>query len=249
MFLLTRARSPTDAMRLILPKLAGFRVSGAPVALRIPELSPQAVYLRPGTSDIVSLRETLFGGYDAAPDFLPRDGHIRIWDLGSNIGLTVSLYACQFPNAHITGVELDPSNAALARRNTAAFGSRCEIRVGAVWVEDGLVNYEISYGREYGAHIRDSRSTQGQNAIAQAWSLNTLLKNETQIDYVKMDIEGAEARVLRERTEWASRVDCIKVECHGNYSIHDATTDLLALGFGVQSSQRHWASVTGTRRR
>jgi FkbM family methyltransferase len=36
------------------------------------------------------------------------------------------------------------------------------------------------------------------------------------VDFVKMDIEGAEREVLRRNTRWTLRVHSIKVEAHGD---------------------------------
>jgi hypothetical protein len=67
------------------------------------------------------------------------------------------------------------------------------------------------------------------------------------IDFLKMDIEGAEKRVLREHTDWASRVRCLKVECHDDYSREDCIRDLQRLGFQGEIDPSHWSCVIGNR--
>jgi hypothetical protein len=59
-----------------------------------------------------------------------------------------------------------------------------------------------------------------------------------EVDFVKMDIEGAEAQVLRRATEWAERVRSIKVEVHRTYSVSDGANDLRALGFETRIDDR-----------
>lgn len=224
--------------------------SASPLTFRLRALQGQPVTVRPGTSDLIVLYETFGAAYDAPPSFLPRDAALRIWDLGSNIGLTAAMYAAAFPNARITGVELDPDNAALARRNVATFRARCDVRSGAVWVEDGTIQYAMVAGGEHGAHVTDTLANTGaRQASAPAWSLNTLLRDDVFVDFMKMDIEGAEERVLKENTQWADKVGCIKVECHTPYSPEEAKEDLRALGFAVTQDTAHWASVLGTRAR
>jgi hypothetical protein len=66
---------------------------------------------------------------------------------------------------------------------------------------------------------------------------------------MKMDIEGAEARVLKQNTEWASKVRCIKVECHAPYTTDEAKEDLNRLGFDVVKDNLHWASIIGVKPR
>ena len=85
---------------------------------------------------------------------------------------------------------------------------------------------------------------------ATAITLDSLLErcgSPQQIDYVKMDIEGAERAVLRENTSWASRVRCIKVEVHKQYSVAAALTDVEHLGFRVRRDANHVGAVIGIR--
>jgi hypothetical protein len=67
------------------------------------------------------------------------------------------------------------------------------------------------------------------------------------VDYVKVDIEGAERELLRTATAWASRVRTIAVEVHAPYTTADCERDLSALGFTTRVDPRHWACVVGVR--
>ena len=71
----------------------------------------------------------------------------------------------------------------------------------AVWPIPGEVEYQHEAGDEGSANVRD-----GGGRFARALTLNTLLAETPRVDSVKMDIEGAEARVLRENTEWLAPV-------------------------------------------
>lgn len=212
-----------------------------PMLFRVRSLGHQAISVRPGTSDLVVLYETFGASYDAPPTILSREKAARIWDLGANIGLTVALYASAFPLARISAVELDAANADLARINTVTFGSRCEIITGAVWFEDGEIEYIIDAGMEHGAHVTEAANSTTRKSPA--WSLNTLFENDELIDFVKMDIEGAEALVLTRNTEWSTKVACLKVECHSPYTVTQAVADLEPLGYEVDQESTHWASV------
>lgn len=235
--LIMMARTPARALRLVTG------ASDRPEPLVVPRLSPSRIFVRPNSSDRSVLYMTLWGEVDDLAADVPRDRATRIWDLGANIGLTAALYAMTRPKARITGVELDDGNAELARRNTAVFGERCNIITGAVWIDDGVVDYVIASGREQEARV----GAGGSGRPAASHALNTLFARDDWIDFVKMDVEGAERQILRERTEWASKVGCIKVECHAPYSVREATRDLESLGFAVEVSSTHRASVTGRR--
>ncbi len=214
--------------------------SDYPVDLKIRALEANSFALRPGTSDFRVLFDVLGHVYDEHP---PIDRVRRVWDLGANIGLTTAIYAVEFPHARVTGVELDVNNAELARRNVAAFGARCNIITGAVWVIDGEIGYRIARGSEHSARV----SPEPVDTRAPAWSLNTLLKEDIEVDFLKMDIEGAEQRVLRENTEWADRVQFIYVEWHGAYGSDSVYRDLERLGFRPTVSARHPFAVFGAR--
>jgi hypothetical protein len=82
---------------------------------------------------------------------------------------------------------------------------------------------------------------------AAAHSLNSLLENERAVDFVKMDIEGAERDVLRTSTEWSSKVRSMKIEVHEPYTVDQCAQDLRRLGFRTRPDGRHWASVVAFR--
>jgi FkbM family methyltransferase len=210
------------------------------VDLRIRALEKNRFALRPGTSDLKVLFDVLGHVYDEHP---PIDRVRRVWDLGANIGLTTAAYAVGFPHARVTGVELDANNAEFAKRNVSAFGARCNIITGAVWISDGEISYSILRGSEHSARV----SAEPVGIRATAWSLNTLLKEDKRVDFLKMDIEGAEQRVLRENTEWSSRVQFIYVEWHGTYGSDSVCRDLKRLGFRPTISARHPFAVFGAR--
>ena len=164
-----RLRAPTKA-------LVRLRLRGGSV-----------VRCRPGTTDAQVFYDTFVAQYHLPPlGFHPSS----ILDLGSNIGTTIIHYAGLYPRARILGVELDEGNFLLAQRNIASLGDRCTVLHGAAWWEDG----EVTYGgdQEWGRRVQ-------ANGIrkAQAYSIPKLLDQlGPTVDFVKMDIEGAEAEIL-----------------------------------------------------
>lgn len=227
---------------------ARLRRSGAPVTVRFRPLGPASVKLRPQTEDDGLARDVFFTSYHLPPAGIDPRELRHIWDLGANIGLTMAHMAANFPQAHITGVELDANNAALCSENISRWHDRCEVIAAGVWTSSGTVEYERPTGRVQSFHVVDATGST-PSASAPAISLNALLERSGAmlIDYVKMDIEGAERAVLNENTEWASRVRSIKVELHHSYSIPECLTDLERLGFVAAPIPRHHAGVAGVR--
>jgi FkbM family methyltransferase len=223
---------------------------GELVELRLRGLDGTPVWVRPETSDRWVLHDVFLHRYHLPPPEITPDQARAILDLGSHIGLTIAHLAHRYPQARVVGVETDPESAALCRRNIAAFGSRCEIVEGAVWTSDGeAISYRRQRGELGSRVVQADGATDAEPAVARSVSINTLVGQlgPRAIDYVKMDIEGAEERVLRERTEWAERVRSIKVEVHPPYSVEDCRRDLARLGFRASADSRHWASATGIR--
>lgn len=236
------------------------------VQVRFRALNGVPVKLRPGTQDDGLAHDAFFKAHHLPPSSLEAKDLRVIWDLGANVGLTMAHMASLFPGARIVGVELDEDNVRLCRENIAVWGARCEIIHAAVWVADGTVAYERRAGHEQSFHVAEdvvSPAAEGTRAPASlhaatttlhsqapAMSLNTLLARTAaeQIDYVKMDIEGAEARVLKEHAEWAERVRSIKVEVHAPYGVAECSDDLQRLGFEPQPLAKRRGGVLGIRR-
>jgi FkbM family methyltransferase len=203
--------------------------TGAPARVRVRPLGGAVFELRPGTTDALSLRDTFRDAVHPPPLEAVRRGVRQIVDLGANIGATVAHNALAHPEARILGVELDPDTAALARRNIAPWADRCEILQGAVWTEDGTV----SYGgvREDGFQVSDAADGRSTRAL----SMDTVfahLPPGTRVDYLKMDVEGVEARLLSgAAAAWLDRVDSLSLQVHDPYTTADCVRDLTALGF------------------
>ena len=224
-----------------LRKIRG-QVSTEVATVSLLPLNGAKVHLRAGTSDPIVVHETFLKLYHLPPGEI---GEIHtVLDLGANVGLTVAHYAVLFPQARIIGVELDSSTADIATLNTSAWRDRCTIINGAVWTRDEKVNFGRTMGDEYGTRI----GGKGDQFEAQGYSIDTLIDKlgVDQVDFVKMDVEGAETKLLTENTGWTQRVKSLLVELHG-YPMDKCITDLEAFGFKARKHDRHWVSVWATR--
>lgn len=205
---------------------------GAPVELRPRALGGAPFFVRPGTSDaqvvwysFVQRRHLPPGGLSAPT---------VVVDLGANIGATMAHFASLHPSARVVGVELDPENAALCRRNVAAFGERCTLIEAAVWTDDGDVAYDLDAGHQDAASV----SPEGSR-VARALALTSLLEQiGGRADYVKANIEGAERALLD--TEGWERVRAVGIEVHEPFTTDACTERLRALGFTVTGSRGPW---------
>jgi FkbM family methyltransferase len=220
------------------------------VALGVRDWAGQPVYVRPTGTDWETAEVSLI----ARPHRPPADlsGVRTILDLGTNIGVTVADLAHVYDEARVLGVEPDAANVSLAMRNVAPWRHRVTILQGAAWTADG----EIEYGGERGEWAyrvlpaMDERTAAAAIETVPAFSMLTLVDRVAPggvVDYVKMDIEGAERFVLADGQGWADRVRCLQVEVHLPYDVASCCADLERLGFRVAPEPNGIPSVTALR--
>lgn len=209
-------------------------------------LNRAEILLRRKASDAGVAVQTLVNAYHLPPVKIeePR----LLWDLGSNVGLTVAHYACVYPGARIVGVEPDHDSVVLAARNTRTWSDRCKIIECAVWPVDGEAKSELSPGSENAGRVVQMCSPTHQARRVRACSLSTLFERDQRIDLVKMDIEGAEREVLRQNTELSAKVRRIVVEVHEPHTPEECIEDLQRLGFTTTVNPKFWVSIVGVRR-
>jgi FkbM family methyltransferase len=219
------------------------RFARGATSVRVRPLGGHKITLRPGTTDAEMLRDTFRDNVHPPPaEITP----VRtIVDLGANAGVTVADNARRFPDARIVAVELDAGNAEAARRNSAPWADRVTILQGAVWHEDGEVPYAPEQGHEYGLRAGTGTGT------APAYSMDTILAHvDGRVDYMKMDIEGVEARLLSgDAARWLERVDSISLQVHDDYTLSDCARDLENAGFDARIDPRRKDYIVGVRRR
>lgn len=216
------------------------RSAGKPVELRVRGL-PFALLCRPGTSDGDVLWDTFGEGFHRPPVTLAPDS--TILDLGANVGYTAVDLAARHPGARVIAVELDEENAALAARNLRPFGERCVVVRAAVWSRDGEVAYDGDSA--WGLHVvPGGAETRRTPALRVSTLLGRLALDW--VDYVKMDIEGAEEEVLGD-DGWLKNVGSIKVEIHPPATLESCASALRSAGFHVVRDPRHTAGLSGWR--
>lgn len=133
-----------------------------------------------------------------------------ILDCGANVGMSVLYFKEIYPQARITAFEAENSIAALLRENLQSNGiDDVEIIDKAVWIDDK--------GVEFGSEVADSSSIYSESA-QKNWvpsvRLRDYLLKEPYIDFLKIDIEGAEIEVLADCSDALGNVQNLFVEFH-----------------------------------
>jgi FkbM family methyltransferase len=184
-------------------------------------LGGASLALRAGTTDAQVAWYTLALGALLPPPSIPPPR--RIVDLGANIGVVSALLATRFPQASILAVEPDPANAASWRRNVAPWAARCELLEAAAWDRPGPVRLALKRGAEDAAHVSESGTE------VPTVTLEKLVERSGGIDYLKVNVEGAERELLAS-SGW-ERVGAVKIEVHAPLAPEDCRRALAALGF------------------
>jgi FkbM family methyltransferase len=141
-------------------------------------------------SDFDVLNEVLvLKVYDRAP--LSREPR-TILDLGSHIGASVLFWREKFPDARIVAVEPDPASFRRLARNVESLPA-VELRNLAVSDVEGT---SVFYSAQQ-AWI-SSLSEAGRPVLVQSYTLSSLVSELADVDLLKIDIEGAEHRILRD---------------------------------------------------
>ena len=139
-------------------------------------------------------------------------------------------------------VELDHENAELCRRNTRAWGERIEVIEAAVWSESGEIKYSLEADEHWGASV-DREGVQSARALTID---DLLIDHRGLVDYLKIDIEGAEQSVNRHPGDWVNRIRVMQVELHG-YTVNECVCDVERAGFWASRDPRHCSAVVATR--
>jgi len=218
------------------------QASSKPQCLRVREAGGNPLLFRPGTTDLKVLWDAFYHKYHLPPINLRPD--CTIVDLGAYVGYTVAHFAYLYPKSFIIAVELDEDNIKIASQNIKFFQPRCKLIHAAVWSANG----HVAYGGEeqWGLHVLEHNSDISINLKkVQARTLDSIFAEyhlET-VDYLKMDIEGAEANVLQGPMNWIKHVRSMKIEVHPQFNpeatVENCIEILMSIGFKCKKDNHH----------
>lgn len=147
-----------------------------------------------------------------------------IIDCGANIGLGIIYLKEKFPDATVIAFEPDETNYSLLSKNIVEFGfSDVLLRKEAVWIENTLLDF--SNDGTMGSKIEkcNAENTRKVKAIR----LKDLLTKK--VDFLKMDIEGAEYRVLLDIKYDLQNVQNLFLEYHGDFDQNNELTEIFEI--------------------
>jgi hypothetical protein len=155
-----------------------------------------------------------------------------IIDCGANIGLSVIYFKQLYPHAIIKAFEPDPKIFNTLTFNVNSFGFKeVELFQKAIWKQ----NETLQFKQEGGFSGRIPMANDEHNIIeVEAISLQEIIANK-KIDFLKIDIEGAEYEVLKSCKDNLQNVEHIFIEYHSHQdekqTLHEILEILTNQGF------------------
>jgi FkbM family methyltransferase len=123
-----------------------------------------------------------------------------ILDCGANLGMASLYLKWLYPKSRVQAFEADPATFRLLRGNMARNNLDVETHNCALWDRDGELDFFVDGSKPGSLVMSAVRSrSQGEPIKVQARKLSDFIQGP--VDFLKLDVEGAEHRVLRELKE------------------------------------------------
>ena len=172
------------------------------------------IKIRNSYRDLRTIRDVFLSKYHLPPKgTIITKGSIVV-DLGCNTGITIAHLKNIYPDVKIIGYEMDRDNFLLAKRNTQTLNN-VYIYNMAIWIDSGWVEYYKH--SDYDGYSIYNKSIDNKNTKVKGATLMDLIKRHQleKIDYLKMDIEGAEKDILNHQDlQWLDYVNAMNIELH-----------------------------------
>jgi FkbM family methyltransferase len=144
-------------------------------------------------------------------DFETKTKEPYIIDCGANVGVSVMWWKTRFPNARVLAFEADPEIFKVLEKNCGGLPG-VKLVNAAVWDREGEATF-LAKSSE-GGHLADFAKA-GEGAPVRKVKCARLRDHLTEkCEFLKVDIEGAEAEVVRDCADSLGKTSRIFVEHH-----------------------------------
>jgi FkbM family methyltransferase len=182
--------------------------------------------------------------YYGAYFFMARRANPFILDCGSNIGISILFFKALYPGARILGFEPHELSYGLLQKNVSSNAlSEVQVHRAALGSEDSTVDFYWDPGDPGSGRMSTIRERGSGKAKTQVQQVRLSRFIDREVDFLKLDVEGAEDAVLEDLVSSGaiSKIDQMVVEYHHHIDKEkDAFSIFLAQleesGFGYQIS-------------
>lgn len=155
--------------------------------------------------------------------------HPYIIDCGANMGMSIVYMKMKYPDAEILAFEPDEKNFELLSRNIASFGyEQVSLEKAAVWKEDTLLRFSNDGSMSSRVTQEAVREAGGGNST-EVKAIRLKDRINRPVEFLKLDIEGAEHIVLTDIADRLPYVRNLFVEYHGTFSQQNELNQILRL--------------------
>jgi FkbM family methyltransferase len=170
------------------------------------------IYVRPTTDDLWVLLQVFD---DKEYQFVEQIQAHNILDLGGNSGYTAVYFANIFPDARIITLEPDSDNYYHLLKNVRSYPNIASLHA-AIWDKEDFVILSDPSAKSSSKSFQTpgQRSTSGELVSAHTIQSISIFVSVKVWDLIKMDIEGAEDRLLQSAAEWVGYADALAIEIH-----------------------------------
>jgi FkbM family methyltransferase len=196
---------------------------------------PLNLFLRGSSSDTSVFRQIFINKeYGFITKILPSvsDYKIIIVDIGANIGLVTAFFKCLYENPVIYCLEPEPENFQQLKKNVNLnkFQNVSCYNYG-IWDSETQLNFSFNFRDHQSWAVQLYRDSNKEKNIIKVKTLNNVLSsiNVKVIDILKIDIEGAEAKIFNdeENYDYLRRIKIILIEIHDEYDCRARINNIL----------------------
>jgi FkbM family methyltransferase len=167
-----------------------------------------------------------------------------IIDGGSNIGLSIIYLKKLYPHSKILSFEADPHVFQTLQTNILSFGlNDVSLHNQALWNEETYLEFAVE-GADGGRLATDIDENKQEKIKVTTVRLRDYLTQ--QIDFLKLDIEGAETDVIIDCAEYLLNVENLFIEYHSFANQEQRLDELLSIlrkfGFRIQIKTQYAAN-------
>lgn len=149
-----------------------------------------------------------------------------IIDCGAHIGMSILNFKQQYPDSTIIAFEPDNNNFQLLQKNINEWNLKdIQLFQHPVWISNDEITFEASGAM--GGKISEKQNNNDLNIKLKAIRLSELLTKE--IDFLKIDIEGAEYDVLKDCKSNLHLVNNLFVEYHSTFDEQYKLVEILQI--------------------
>jgi FkbM family methyltransferase len=140
--------------------------------------------------------------------------HPIIFDCGANIGLSVLFFKRMLPNATVIAYEPEPETFEVLQVNVKSQNLQgVQLYQAAVWTHDGSISF-VQEGGESSHILSEKDVSNSTSDEVKCVRLQTAIEKYESVDFLKIDIEGAEIEVMKDIAPVLSRCNNVFVEYH-----------------------------------